>query len=68
MNNLLGKRCKLTIEIDGKKLYYTVSEVLDITKTHISFRDKFDKEYTYSLEYLKEIHSTGIKWRNKAKL
>jgi hypothetical protein len=58
---VLGKKCKIVIVVDGKKLFYTVKKVIDISKNHISFVDKFGKTYTYSLEYLKEIHSIGMK-------
>jgi hypothetical protein len=61
MKYVLGKRCKIVIEVDGKRLFYTVTKVLDISKNHISFIDKFGKSYTYSLDLLKEIHSVSIK-------
>lgn len=55
MKQLIGRSCKITINVDGRSLFYTAKEVLDISSTHILFKDKFDKQYSFRLQDVLEI-------------
>lgn len=47
--NFIGKTKWIHIEIKGRDLFYTAKNIISITNTHITFIDKFEKEYTYRL-------------------
>ena len=51
MRQLIGKSCKLVIkdQIKDKILYYTAQEILEISETHILFKDKFGLTLAYRL-------------------
>ena len=55
----LGKLCKITIDRNGKELFYeaTINGVSDI---HISFKDKYGEQYTFKKEDVVEI--SEAKW------
>jgi len=55
MKYLIGKSCRLTISLNGKNLFYTANKVLEVTATHITFIDKFNKQFCYRLQDLVEI-------------
>lgn len=57
MKELIGKSCKLLIDLGGggRPLTYTVSEVLDVSDTHISFIDKFGQRYSYRIANIAEV-------------
>ena len=52
----LDKPAKITIKIGGINLYYSAKKITEISGSHISFIDKFDKHYTYSLSHLISIN------------
>jgi len=54
LNKLIGRRCKLTININGIDLFYT-AKIIGVTQSHISFIDKFGDEYTYHINKIQEI-------------
>ena len=54
----LNKPAKIVICIDGVNLYYTAKLITEISGSHISFIDKFDKHYTYSLKHLVSINES----------
>lgn len=56
MKHLKGKRCKLIINSDNRKLFYTVSEVIDVSDIHITFKDKFNKPFIFRIEDIVEVH------------
>ena len=56
MKQYLGKDCKLTLEVNGKLLFYTAKEVLDVSGTHITFIDKNNEKLSYRLIDLVEVH------------
>ena len=55
MKGLIGKSCKIEVDRNGKSLFYTISEVLDVTDTHITFLDRYNNQYTYRLQDVVEI-------------
>lgn len=56
MKHLIGKSCKLTLEVNNKILYYTVKQVTDVTETHISFIDKFDDVWSFRIKDIVEAN------------
>jgi hypothetical protein len=54
MNEFKGKICNILIQINNSNLFYK-AEVLDITHSHMTFKDKFNKIYTFSLDSIKSI-------------
>ena len=51
-----GKKCKIHIQRDGKDLYYE-ADVLSVDESHITFVDKFGKEYTFRRDDIIEIRT-----------
>ena len=49
MDEWIGKSCVLTVELDGRKLFYTVKLVTDVSGSHISFIDKYDERLSVRL-------------------
>ena len=39
--DIIGKKAKVIALMDGKKFFYTAQNIIDITKHHIYFYDKF---------------------------
>lgn len=54
MKHLKGKSCKLTIEVNGRVLFYTAKQVTDVTDTHITFIDKFNEVLSFRLKDIVE--------------
>ena len=54
---LIGKQCSIHVRdpLHGKILYYTVKEVIDVTDTHMTFIDKFGKEFSYKMDDILQI-------------
>jgi len=59
MKQLEGKSCLLEIQYHGQKLYYKATRVLDVSPTHITFLDKFGKQYSFRLIDIVEINEVG---------
>lgn len=59
MKDLIGRSCKLTVELRHKSIFYTVKKILDLNDTHIRFVDKFNKEYLYNRKQILEIQEIG---------
>ena len=55
MKRLIGRSCRVTINVKGKDLYYTITEILGVSDTHLTFEDKFNKIYSYRLQDVIEI-------------
>ncbi len=55
MKNYIGKPCKLHININDADLFFSAKEVLNVTEEHITFRDKFNKVYTFQCKNVIEI-------------
>ena len=55
MKEYLHKKCKITINRNGKELFYEaiINGVSDI---HISFKDKYGEQYTFKQEDVVEIN------------
>ena len=51
-----GKKCKIHIQRDSKDLYYEAN-VLSVDESHITFVDKFGKEYTFRRDDIIEIRT-----------
>jgi hypothetical protein len=55
MKQLIGRSCCLAVCINGRDLFYTAKEVLDVSDTHITFIDRYNKQYTINLNNVVEI-------------
>ena len=55
MKHLIGKSCKITMEINGKTLFYTVKKIISVSDTHISFIDKFNETLTFRQKDVVEV-------------
>lgn len=49
----------LEIQYHGQRLYYKAIRVLDVSDTHITFLDKFNKQYSFRLVDVIEINEVG---------
>ena len=49
-----GKRVKLHIIKNGADLFYTAL-ITDVNDTHITFIDKYKKQFTFKLDLVQEI-------------
>jgi hypothetical protein len=47
MKHLIGKSALLEIDYHGKTLYFKAICIKSVTTTHISFIDKFGKDYSF---------------------
>jgi hypothetical protein len=56
MKHLVGKSCVLEIDYHDKSLFFKAICVKSVTKTHISFIDKFGKEYSFRLVDIVEVN------------
>jgi hypothetical protein len=56
MKHLVGKSCLLEIDHHGSILYFKAVLVKSVTTTHISFIDKFNKEYSFRLKDIVEVN------------
>jgi hypothetical protein len=59
MKHLVGKSCLLEVDYKGRILYFHASRVISVTTTHISFLDKFNKEYSFRLKDIVEVDQVG---------
>lgn len=55
MQQFLNKKCKITINLAGKLLYFTALNVTSINDTHICFIDKFDTQRSFRIVDIVEI-------------
>ena len=55
LNEFKGKYCRILIAFEGQLLFYRAT-VLDVTKNHIIFRDKFGRNYGYDVALVREIN------------
>lgn len=53
MRQFLNRRVKLTININGRKLYYTAL-VTAVTDEHITFIDKYGAEFCFMIKLIEE--------------
>jgi len=51
---LVGKLCKILVNVNGKQLGYTAT-ITSISESHIGFIDKFGDTYFYNLRNIEEI-------------
>ena len=56
MKHLIGKSCTIEISYHGKPLYFKAGVVKSVTPTHISFLDKFGKDFVFRLSDVVEIN------------
>jgi hypothetical protein len=54
MKEFTGKECNILISINNSNLFYK-AVIYEITDTHITFKDKFGRFYSYSLDLLCSI-------------
>ena len=59
MKHLLGKSAVLEFDYHGKVLYFKAICIKSITASHISFTDKFGKDYSFRLADLIEVNQVG---------
>lgn len=57
MNEYIGDTVKLHIDRKGIDLFYT-AKILQITDTHISFKDKYDVKYCYRISDIVSINNS----------
>ena len=55
MKEYLNKNCKITIGRKGKELFYEAF-VNGVTNIHISFKDKYGKQYSFRQDDIIEIN------------
>jgi hypothetical protein len=56
MKHLVGKSCLLEIDYHGKLLYFKAILVKSVTATHISFTDKYGKDYSFRTKDVVEVN------------
>ncbi len=56
MKKYKNKKVKIHLKVKGADLYYSAL-VTEVSKTHISFLDKYGDAYTFKREYIEEISS-----------
>lgn len=54
MKQYIGKHIKILLNRNDNELFFTAF-VTNVTDTHISFIDKFKKEYSFRIEDINEI-------------
>jgi len=54
LNYWIGKRARLEILKDGKKLYYTAF-ILECNEEYISFKDKFGETFSFKRKFINQI-------------
>ena len=54
--SLIGKSCKLFVDINTHSLFFQVREITSITDTHISFLDKYNNYYCFRKQDVVEIN------------
>lgn len=59
MREWLNKKVRLSVEIDGRTLYYTAT-IIDVSDTHITFIDKFDKTITKRISDVIEVEEAEV--------
>ena len=57
MKHLIGKSCKLTLDINSKQLFYTAKKVISISDTHISFIDKYNEMISFRMKDVVEVNN-----------
>jgi len=57
MKEHIGETVKLHIERNGADLFYT-AKVMDVTDTHISFKDKYNINYCFRRQDVVEINGS----------
>lgn len=53
MRQFLNKRVKLSLNVNGAKLYYTAL-IIDATDTHFTFIDKYNNKYCFAIALVEE--------------
>lgn len=59
MKHYIGKQVKLHLNVDGKYLFFN-AHVIDVNENLISFKDRFDKFYSFRVQDIKEINGDVI--------
>jgi hypothetical protein len=54
MNHYIGNRAKIHIKRDGINLFFDAT-ILDINQYLISFRDKYNNDYSFKISEIIEI-------------
>jgi hypothetical protein len=54
MKELIGKRCRMQVLVNGTSLSYT-AKLNDMSSTHVHITDKFNKEYFFRIQDIVEI-------------
>ena len=53
-NYWIGKKAKIEILKENKKLFYT-ADIMEIDNSHITFIDRAGVVYNFSMEFVKEM-------------
>jgi len=56
MQEYLGRQCKITVNVVGKNLFFT-GIIQNVTKSHITFMDKYGIQYTFNIANIIEINA-----------
>ena len=62
MKELIGKSCKIWIKVEGDSYFYKVRKIIKFNSPHITFLDKFNKEFTFHKDCIMEIREVGEAW------
>jgi len=56
MHEYVGRLCRITVNVDDKNLFFT-GLVQNVTKTHITFTDKFNIQYSFNIANVVEVNA-----------
>ena len=56
MKQFLNKQCKIHISVNGESLFFTVKKVIDVSDSHISFIDRYNKLWCFDKNQVKQIN------------
>ena len=58
MEQYIGKRVFLRLDVGGNSLVFN-ARITEVSSTHITFIDKFNKKYTYRISDIVEMKEEG---------
>ena len=53
--SLEGKSCNILVSGKTQDLFFNVKRIVSVTKTHVSFLDRYNNDYYFRIEDIKEI-------------
>lgn len=64
MKDLIGKRIKIVVNSTGEDLTFTAI-VNQVSDSHITFTDKFNKRYKFLITLVKEVEEERVEERGE---